>query len=93
LLQHFGLGGIAGLVKFKKYASIFYNGRQFLKLVCPNFFYFDGCQYLFGFFRVIPKMWTNGYFLLFFQQLKLLINVKDASSGTLLCPLNPELVL
>jgi hypothetical protein len=42
---------------------------------------------------MIPKMGANSYFLFYLQLFKLLVDVKDASSGTLLCPLNPESVL
>jgi hypothetical protein len=64
-----------------------------LKGVSPYFFGFDGSQYFLGFFRVIPKIGTNSYILLYLQRIQFLINVKDASSGKLLYPLNPELVL
>jgi len=42
---------------------------------------------------MIPKMGANSYFLLFLQRIEFGIDVKDASSGKLLYPLNPELVL
>jgi hypothetical protein len=38
-------------------------------------------------------MRAEGYFLFLRKQIKLLINVKDASSGKLFYPLNPEFVL
>jgi hypothetical protein len=42
---------------------------------------------------MIPKMRANSYFLFYLQLLKLLVDVKDASSGKLFYPLNPESVL
>jgi hypothetical protein len=38
-------------------------------------------------------MRTNGYFCFLRKQIELFIDVKDASSGKLLYPSNPELVL
>jgi hypothetical protein len=38
-------------------------------------------------------MGANGYFLLFLERIEFGIDVKDASSGKLFYPLNPELVL
>jgi len=80
------------LKKFKQYACIVYNGCDFLVGVCPDFFYFNGGQYFFSLFGIIPKSGTNCYFLFLLQGVKFLVNVKDASSGKLLFPLNPESV-
>jgi hypothetical protein len=62
-------------------------------LVCPNFFGFDRGQYLFGLFRMIPKVGTDSYFSFLGKQIELFIDVKDASSGKLLYPSSLELVL
>jgi len=64
-----------------------------LKSICPDFFYFDGSQNFLGFFRVVPEIRANGYILLNLQGIEFFIDVKDASSGKLLYPLNPALVL
>jgi hypothetical protein len=64
-----------------------------LEGVCPYFFGFDGGQYLFGVFRMVPKIGADGYFLLFLQRIKFGIDVKDASSGKLLYPSSPGSVL
>jgi hypothetical protein len=64
-----------------------------LKRVGPNFFGFDGSQYLFGFFGMVPEMRTYGYFLFFLKRIEFSIDVKDASSGKLFYPLNPVPVL
>jgi hypothetical protein len=61
--------------------------------VCPYFFGFDGGEYLFGLFGVVPKVGADGYFLFFVQCIEFVIDVKDASSGKLLYPLNPGSVL
>lgn len=50
-------------------------------------------QYFFSSFRIIPKAGLDRERLLFFYLVFEGINVKDTSSGTLLDPLNPELVL
>jgi len=42
---------------------------------------------------MVPEVGANGYFLFLGKQIELFIDVKDASSGKLLYPLNPELVL
>jgi hypothetical protein len=42
---------------------------------------------------MVPKVWANGYFLFLGKQIELFVDVKDASSGKLLYPLNPEFVL
>jgi hypothetical protein len=42
---------------------------------------------------MVPKMRANGYFLFYLQGIELFVDVKDASSGKLLYPLNPALVL
>jgi len=81
------------LKKFKHHAGIIYNCYNFLVGVCPDFFYFNGGQYFFSLLGIIPKSGANRYFLFLLQGIKLLINVKDASSGKLLFPLNPEFVL
>jgi hypothetical protein len=42
---------------------------------------------------MVPKIWAYGYFLFLLQGIEFLIDVKDASSGKLLYPLNPVPVL
>jgi len=45
-------------------------------------------QYFFCRFRSIPEIGAQGYFLFSMYFIEFFIDVKDASSGPLLCPLN-----
>jgi hypothetical protein len=81
------------LIKLKHYAGVFNNSYYLLKGIGPNFFCFDGSQNFFGFFWLVPKRWAICYFLLFLQRTEFRVDVKDASSGKLLFPLNPGSVL
>jgi hypothetical protein len=93
LFLHFGLGSIARVVKLVHHARVFNYGFNLLKRIGPYFFCFDGGQYLFGLFWMVPKIGAYGYFLFLLQRIEFGINVKDASSGKLLFPLNPVFVL
>jgi len=57
------------------------------------FFVFHGCQYFFGILWPVPKIGTKGYGLFCVQFVKLLVDVKDASSEKLFYLLNPAVVL
>jgi hypothetical protein len=64
-----------------------------LKSIGPYFFCFDGSKDFFGFLRLVPKAGANSYILLYLKRFEFFIDVKDASSGKLSDPLNPEFVL
>jgi hypothetical protein len=60
------------------------------ELLCPDLFTFYAVKDFLRFFGVVPKVRPQGYFLFRIDRLLFGIDVKDASSGKLFYPLNPE---
>src|SRR5690606_13292596 len=84
---------IARLEEFVHHPDIIHRGGYFIEMLRPELDVLDFLHHLFSRFRIVPKvgLQADGCFRCYIGFLG--IDVKDASSGTLLYPLNLVFVL